>query len=259
MPKASLRFYNELNEILPENRRSSYIEAEFTEKRSVKDMIEALGVPHTEIDVILANGRSVDFGYILKDGDRICVYPVCETPDISDVIHLKPIPGCRSRFVADINIRDIVRYMRALGLDVYFNPSSSARDIIGISKKEDRIILTRSKKLLKHNDAVLGILLRRGPLEEQVRDVIQRLGIREEVKPFSRCLKCNSFLKDVNKSDIEERLPQKTRAYCDKYAICMSCNKIYWEGSHVVEMKRVIKEILKSNNSGARSGIQNRR
>jgi hypothetical protein len=184
---------------------------------------------------------------------------VCETPDIAGVIHLKPISGCRSRFVADINIRDIVRYMRALGLDVYFNPSSSARDIIGISKKEDRIILTRSKKLLKHNDAGLGILLRRGPRAVQVRDVIQRLGIREEVKPFSRCLKCNSFLKDVNKSDIEERLPQKTRAYCDKYAICMSCNKIYWEGSHVVEMKRVIKEILKSNNSGARSGIQNRR
>jgi uncharacterized protein len=219
MPKANLRFYNELNEILPENRRNLYIEAEFNEKRSVKDMTEALGVPHTEIDVILANGRSVDFGYILQDGDRICVYPACEMPDIAGVIHLKPISGCRSRFVADTNIRDIVRYMRALGLDVYFNPSLSARDIIGISKKEDRIILTRSKKLLKHNDAGLGILLLRGPLEYQVRDIIQRLGISQNVKPFSRRLKCNSLLTDVNKGDIEERLPQKTRAYCDKYAI----------------------------------------
>ena len=64
MPKATFRFYEELNDFLPKHRRKTDFEAKFKGKRSIKDMIEALGVPHTEIDLILVNGKSVDFNYI---------------------------------------------------------------------------------------------------------------------------------------------------------------------------------------------------
>ncbi|SPD74953.1 conserved hypothetical protein [uncultured Desulfobacterium sp.] len=246
MVSVTLSFFNELKDLITARRRNSRIELRFNDKRSVKDLIESVGVPHTEVDIILVNGKSVDFRYSIHDGDSICVYPVCETEEPSGAIHLAPISRLRGRFIADTNIHDIVRYMRALGLDVYFNPSLSPRGIIDISRQEDRIILTRSKSLLKHNDAVIGFLLRRGQVEAQIRDIINRFAIRKEIKPFSRCLNCNTLLAPVDKNVIEERIPNKTRAYCDKYAICPSCDKIYWEGSHVMEMKKVIEEILKT-------------
>jgi len=103
-------------------------------------MIEALGVPHTEVDLILVNGKSVDFGYIIQHGDRISVYPTFESLDIKDVTRLREVPLRQTRFIADINIRDIVKYMRALGLDVCYDASLSPREIIRISKRENRTI-----------------------------------------------------------------------------------------------------------------------
>ena len=77
-----IRFYEELNDFLPEDRRKRDIDFSFQGKRSVKDLIESFGVPHVEVDLILVNGKSVDFSYIVNDGDRISVYPVFETISI---------------------------------------------------------------------------------------------------------------------------------------------------------------------------------
>ena len=149
MPTATFRFYEELNDFLPEPRRKTDFEAPFSGKRSIKDMIEALGVPHTEIDLILVNGISVGFDYILKDRDRVSVYPVFESFNITHVTRLRKIPLRRNKFIADINLGNMVKYMRVLGLDVYYDTSISNREMIEISNAKNRIILTRSKKLLK--------------------------------------------------------------------------------------------------------------
>ena len=162
MPKAILRFYEELNDFLPRKRRKIDFEAEFKGKRSVKDMIESLGVPHTEIDLILVNGKSVDFDYILNDGDRISIYPEFESFNIENVTRLRKTPIRRTRFIADIDLGDIVKYMRVLGFDVFYDPSSSPKEIIDISKGEKRIILTKSRKLLKFNYVTHGIYIRPG-------------------------------------------------------------------------------------------------
>ena len=82
MPEVTFRFYEELNDFLPAGKRKRDFQSPFKGRESIKDKIEALGVPHTEVDLILVNGNSVDFGYILQDRDRISVYPVFETLDI---------------------------------------------------------------------------------------------------------------------------------------------------------------------------------
>jgi len=133
MAKAIFRFYEELNDFLPEHRRKTDFEAPFTGKRSIKDMVESLGVPHTEIDLILVNGISVGFDYILQDKDRVSVYPVFESLNITDVTRLRKIPLRRNKFIADINLGDIVKYMRVLGLDVYYDTFLTNREIIEIS------------------------------------------------------------------------------------------------------------------------------
>ena len=244
MPKGIFRFYEELNDFLPKHRRKITFEAEFKGKRSIKDMIEALGVPHTEIDLILVDGNSVDFNYILQDEDRVSVYPVFESLNITNVTQLRKIPLRRNKFIADINLGDIVKYMRVLGLDLYYDPLLSTREIIEISKRENRVILTKSRKLLKFKDVSHGIFIRSGTTTAQIRRIIDCLDIKDNIKPFSRCLRCNTLLNIVLKEKILDRIPPKTKEFCDEYVQCQSCDKIYWKGTHFINMKKVVRQIL---------------
>lgn len=244
MEKVSFRFYEELNDFLPEYRRKTDFDACFKGRRSVKDMVESLGVPHTEIDLILVNGKSVDFNYILRNQDRISVYPVFECLDIQKVTRLRKTPLRKTRFIADINLGDIVKYMRALGFDVYFDPSLTVYTIIEISKKENRIILTKSRKLLKFKDVTHGIFIRPGTTEKQIRGILDYLDIKKNVRPFSRCLRCNSLLKTVSKEKIIDRIPPKTKAFYNEYSRCESCDRVFWKGTHVIRMKQVLDRIL---------------
>ncbi len=249
MSKGIFRFYEELNDFLPKHRRKTTFEAEFKEKRSIKDMIEALGVPHTEIDLILVNGKSVDFNYILQDRDRVSVYPVFESFNITDVTLLRKVPLRGHKYIADTNLGNIVKYMRILGFDLYYDPLLSTREIIEISKKENRVILSKSKKLLKFKDVSHGIFIRPGTSTEQIRRLIDYLDIKDNIKPFSRCLRCNALLKSVAKEKILDRIPPKTKEFCDEYVQCQSCDKIYWKGTHFINMKKIVRQILNQTES----------
>jgi uncharacterized protein with PIN domain len=244
MPKGMFRFYEELNDFLPKRRRKNTFQTTFKGKRSIKDMIEALGVPHAQVDLILVNGISVNFNYILKNGDRVSVYPVFESLNITEVTRLRKIPLRRHKYLADIDLGNIVRFMRVLGFDVYYDSLLSTRKIIEISKRENRIILTRSRKLLKFNDVTHGIFIHPGTTTEQIRRIIDHLDIKDNIKPFSRCPRCNTLLKTVSKEKILYRNPPRTTELCDENVQCPSCNKIYWKDTHFINMKKVIKRIL---------------
>jgi len=244
MARAIFRFYEELNDFLPKYRRKTDFALLFNDKRSIKDAIESLGVPHTEIDLILVNGKSVDFKYILQDQDRVSVYPVFESLNIADVTRLRKFPLRKSKFIADINLGKIAKYMRVLGLDLYFDPMLSPCEIVEISNKEKRIILTTSRKLLKFKDVSHGIFVRPGSTVQQIKRIINYLNIKDVVDPFTRCLRCNSLLDAVPKEEILERIPPKARAFCDVYARCETCDKIYWKGTHCIHMQKVVKQIL---------------
>ena len=178
MPMVTFRFYEELNDFLPRRRRKVDFEIMFKGRRPIKDMIESLGVPHTEVDLILVDGKSVDFNYILQDKDRVSVYPVFESLNITNVTHLRKIPLRKTAFIADINLGNIVKYMRALGFDFFFDSSLSTREIIEISKRENRIILTKDSKLLKFKDVTHGIFIRPGTTTEQIEQILDYLDIK---------------------------------------------------------------------------------
>jgi uncharacterized protein with PIN domain len=244
MFQASFRFYEELNDFLPEARKRVDFQAEFKEKRSIKDMIESLGVPHTEVDLILVNGQSVDFAYILNDSDRVSVYPTFESLNITNVTRLRKTPLRKTQFIADVHLGDIVRLMRTLGFDVYYDPSLSNRAIIDISKREKRTILTKSKSLLKFKDVTHGLFVRRETKDREVKRLIERLDIKDYAQPFSRCLRCNGLLKTVAKAEVIDRIPPKTKACCNDYSVCVSCDKLYWDGSHMIRMRKMVDQIL---------------
>ena len=177
MPTGTFRFYEELNDFLPNNRKKVDFEAEFNGKKSIKEIIEEFGVPPVAVDLVLINGKSVDFKYKIKDGDRVSVYPVFERFNIQNVTGLRRVPLRRIQFIADIHMEKIVKPMRMLGFDVDFNGSYTTQDIIEKSIQEKRIILTTRKELKRSKSVTRCILIRPGTTRKQIKYVMEYLDV----------------------------------------------------------------------------------
>lgn len=175
MPRVMLRFYEELNDFLPEHRKKTDFEVDFKGKRSIKELINEFDVPQADIDLILINGKSVDFNTILQNGDRVSVYPVFETFNIKSVTRLRENPLRKVKFIVDPLLKDMVQPMSMLGFDIYFDPACTPSEIIEISKNEHRIILTKNKALFKSDAVTHSILIRPGTTTEQIRHLIDYL------------------------------------------------------------------------------------
>lgn len=243
MHRIQIRFYEELNDFLPEEKRKKRFEHHYIDRSSVKDLIESLGIPHTEVDLILVNGTSVGFEYLINDGDDISVYPVFESLDITDVQHLRPKPLRKPKFVADVHLGRLARYLRIFGFDVYYKNDLSDEDIVNISLAKKRAILTKDRGILKRNEVTHGYFIRSIFVEEQVKEVIKRFDLRKEIKEFTRCLECNTELIKIAKEKIAGKLPQKVNQSQEEFYKCPGCGKLYWKGTHHQKMLSFVHKI----------------
>ncbi len=244
MATAHVRFYEELNDFLPPSLRKVDIHHHFERRGSVKDMIESIGVPHTEIELILVNGRSVGFSHIVEDGDRISVYPMFETLDVSPLICLRPEPLRETRFVVDCNLGRLARYLRLLGLDCLYENSFDDETVARISHEQHRIVLTRDRRLLHRKIITHGFFVRKVDPKQQVREVLKRLDLYRMVRPFTRCTRCNGLLETTSKESVDHLLEPKTRLYYDSFMRCVECAQVYWQGSHRGGASKLVEEFL---------------
>ena len=182
------RFYEELNDYLPAAQRKTTITREIAGTPSVKDAIESLGVPHTEIDLILVDGTSVRFDRRLRGGERIAVYPEFERFDITQVHRLRPKPLRRPRFVADVHLGTLARYLRLLGFDTRYGNDLGDAELAELTARERRVLLTCDVGLLKRKVVVRGQRLRSRDPEQQVEEVVAALQLTRAFRPFTRCM-----------------------------------------------------------------------
>ena len=243
MKRALLRFYAELNDFLPPSQRGIAFFHEFLDGPSVKDVIESLGVPHTEVDLILADGESVDFGWILRDGARVSVYPVFESIDIAPLARLRPAPLREVRLVLDVHLGRLARYLRMLGLDARWSGEASDAELARIAADEHRILLTRDSGLLKRRIVTHGYRVREIDPRRQLAEVVRRLDLLRAIAPFQRCLRCNERLEPVRVEDVAGELPPRVRERHRAFRRCPSCRRVYWEGSHHARMERLISDL----------------
>lgn len=239
---ASFRFYEELNDFLPRNKRKVSFEHHFEGSPGIKDVIEALGVPHAEVDLILVNGESVDFPYRLQDGDRVAVYPVFEALDISAVSKVRRVPLREPKFILDVHLGKLAKRLRLLGFDALYRNDLQDKEIVEISLNEKRIILTRDIGLLKNKRVTHGYWLRSQQPKRQLREIVRRFDLENLIQPFTRCLECNGNIHPVEKEAVLRRLPPNTRKYYQNFYQCAECGKIYWEGSHYQKMVSFLKD-----------------
>jgi uncharacterized protein with PIN domain len=247
--EADFRFYEELNDFLPKAKKKKTFSYTFQGKPAIKDVIEALGVPHTEIDLILVNGKSVGFSYHLQPADHVSVYPVFESLDITPLIKLRPAPlrwrRRQIKFVLDVHLGKLAHLLRMLGFDSLYHQDYNDNEIRDISINEKRIILTRDQNLLKAKIVTHGYWLRSTKPLEQVIEVVRRFDLKSCIKPFVRCLDCNGLIKKISKTKIVPPLPRDILSYYQEFFQCSNCLKIYWQGSHFRKMKEKISLIIR--------------
>lgn len=141
----TVRVYAELNDFLEADSRGQLVRRPCQSHQTVKDVLEAMGIPHTEIDLILVDGEPVGFDHRPAVGDRIAVYPMFEALDIGSTARLRPQPLRDPRFVIDVNLGRLARLLRVLGFDVWWASDADDQTLADISLNQQRILLTRDR------------------------------------------------------------------------------------------------------------------
>jgi uncharacterized protein with PIN domain len=240
---ATFRFYAELNEFLPRERRGREITTPCARMATTKHMIEALGVPHTEVELVLVNGESAGLDLLLEEGDRVAVYPRFTCFDVANLAPAPTVPPGRLRFVADAHLGGLARLLRMAGFDTIYDNSLRDDQVEALAVEEDRIVLTRDRELLKRRSIDYGCYVRALKAQTQLREVVERLGLAERARPFTRCLHDNTPLRDVAKAAVLERLPPQVAATQDEFSTCDTCGRVYWKGSHWQRMSEVLRDV----------------
>ncbi len=239
-----IRFFGELKDFLPPSRKGRRFDYIIKGCPSVKDTLEAIGVPHVAVDSIFINQQACDFSYQLKEGDEIKVYPAGYNLKGRNILRLNPAP-VRVHFIADSHLGKLARHLRLLGFNVLYQTVFPDKLIVRLAVRQRRIILTRDKGLLKHRCLRWGYWVRSFDPDRQVREVIKQYGLLRHLCPFCRCVECNGLIKAVAKARVLARLPPKTRMYYRRFYRCQKCRRIYWKGSHYRRMMLFIGRLRK--------------
>ena len=205
-------------------------------RAAVKDMIEACGVPHTEVGAIVADGVPIGFSHIPAPEARVSVAAPSPPVDVTRPTLLRPHAFDSVRFVVDVNVGKLASLLRMLGMDTCYRNGIDDAEIAEVAERQSRIVLTKDKALLKRRCIVFGRLVRERLPDRQLVEVVRFFGLAGPFIPFSRCLLCNAPLEAVAKAEIIHRLEPKTKKYYHRFTRCPDCDRIFWHGSHHDEM-----------------------
>jgi uncharacterized protein len=234
MALARFRFFPDLNEFLPHDRRGGSFRISFEPGQSLKHLVESAGVPHTEVGRLRANRQPVELNYQVQNGDDLEIYPAGPADGV---------PPGEARFVLDTHLGRLAAYLRMLGFDAVYRNDFEDKALAALSAAEDRILLTRDRRLLMRRLVKFGYCLRSLDSRWQVVEVLRRYRLAERTVPFQRCLRCNHPLEAVSKETVIDQLELLTKQYYDEFHRCPACGQIYWKGSHYERMQNLIAEL----------------
>lgn len=246
MASATFTFYDDLNFFLPRRHKHNPIIHLWDWKASIKDMIESLGVPHPEIDLLIVNETSVDLEYIVQDGDDIHVYPLpyYKTHPHPDKTRIIPAYEGRPRFILDTHLGRLASYLRMMGFNTLYRNDYLDDELAEVSNAEQRILLTRDVGLLKRSLVVHGYYVRNTNPRKRLHEVAHRYHLIDQVEPFQFCMRCNGELHPVDKANILDQLTEQTATFYDVFHQCSDCQQVYWKGSHYERMEKLLDDVM---------------
>lgn len=243
MRRVTFHFHGRVVSYLASGQQTNGLDYALNGPTAVKHAIEALGLPHTEVECIMANGRPVGFAYIIQDGDLLDVYPTIP-PQVQAAVRLRPALPEPVRFVADNHLGRLVTYLRLLGFDVLHPKSLDDEQLAVVSADQERVLLSRDRRLLMRKIVVYGFCLQSRDPRRQLASVLDRFDLHDAIAPWQRCLRCNGRLRPVAKEEIIQRLEPLTKKYYHEFHICQHCRQIYWKGSHFAPLHALVSGVL---------------
>jgi uncharacterized protein with PIN domain len=226
----SIRFHGELGDHLAPEQRERVLGKTLVVPGSVKDLIESYGVPHTETGRIEVNGETAGFAYVVGDGDRIEVWPLA-------------VFGGEARFVLDVHLGKLAAYLRMIGFDTVYRTCFGDAELVRVSVREGRALLTRDRGLLKHGALERGYWLRETDSRRQLAEIVRRFGLAARMRPFTRCMACNGVLREAAKVEVAAEVPERVAAEFDEFRRCPDCGRVYWRGSHYRRMQEWVEAL----------------
>lgn len=242
MAGAHARFHGDLAELAGCVEQAGLVLVRAPSHRTVKDAVEACGVPHTEVELLLADGASVGFAHRVRPGVTLDVYPWAGAPSDAppSLVRPEPLPA---RFVADVHLHRLAQLLRLVGLDVRADAGADDPELVDTAVTEARWVLTRDRGLLMRRRVTHGYLVRAHDPRAQLREVVARFGLADELAPLTRCAHCNSGLTPVAKADVAHRLEPGTKAAFDEFAQCTGCGQVFWRGAHAEALDELVASI----------------
>ena len=220
-------------------------------RASIKDIIEALGIPHTEIWSLRLDGREIDFSHIPAAGERLILLGPVPPADPCRPTRLRPQPVAAIRFLVDRNAGRLAKLLRMAGLDAELVRDLPPGETAALAADTGRILLSRDREVLKRCQVIHGRLIRAEEPEDQLDEIITLYGLAPVLRPWSRCMVCNTPLRPVAREKILHRLQPLTRRYYRDFSLCGGCGRIYWRGSHYRRMRETLERIAGGGAAGA--------
>jgi hypothetical protein len=238
-----IRFHRQLNDFLPPGQQHVEFIHELKKPRSIKDLIESIGIPHTEVDIICIENRSVDFNHLIKRGETIAVYPYGAQADCLPIVHNQPPLDADPAFVLDVHLGRLAGYMRMMGLDTLYRNDYDDPTLADISRSSGRYLITCDRRLLMRKQVTHGYFMRARKPRQQLEELLARFNLYDYQTEDARCLLCNGIIRAVDKQDIVDQLQPLTKKHYQHFYQCSDCEQIYWEGSHFDHMQALKKDI----------------
>lgn len=240
---ATFRFFGSANDFLPARHRNRDFSHGFRGTPSVKDRIETLGAPHTEVAHIRVDGHFCDFSRRLGGDEYVEVYSADARIARAPARALNDPPSGEVRFVVDVNLGRLARMLRLLGFNTLYRNDYDDAHVAAVAAAETRVLLTRDRRLLMRREVGCGYFVRSDAPREQVHEVLGRFGLEEETRPFYRCSRCNGLVHPVAKHAVVHLLEPKTKRYYDTFWQCGDCGQVYWEGSHMAGLVGLVEQL----------------
>jgi uncharacterized protein len=238
-----VRLYGALNDFLPSQRRGAEFVHTFTGTPSVKDLLESLGPPHPEVDVILVDGEAVDFSHRVEDGSRVVAYPPFHSLDVTPVTRVGlPLPR-EPRFALDVGLGRLAGFLRMLGFDTLWRNDFADDELARLSRDEERIVCTRDLGLLKRAEVRHGYYPRSPDPAHQLVEVVRRYQLTARMRPFTRCLACNASLAAAGRDEVLDRIPEGVAATHSRFQQCPECRRVFWPGTHHQRMQALVDKL----------------
>lgn len=232
-PEAEVRFAPELRFFLAPRHRDGRVRVTCDGTSTLGHVVESLGVPLPEVGCLAVNGRPVEPGHRLGDGD---------VADAGAVRRPQPLPS--ARFLLDVHLGTLARRLRLVGVDAAYANDLDDDALIEQANAGRRVLLTQDRGLLRRRRLWLGAYVRGARPDEQLRDVLERFA--PPLAPWTRCTACGGLLSPARKADVEQVLRPGTRRTYQSFSRCTACGQVFWRGAHGKRLDAIVESAIRA-------------